>query len=249
MSFGDCLNLELTIVSDRTDCDSEWELFGKVCYRSFKLNLTWLEARDFCLSVRPGAHLAEILNEDQQVFLANMTNGTQAWIGANDIEEEGNFTWVGSGKPLDYTEWGKIWGYQAPDNLGNEDCVYMSDSNSTWNDFPCCANLWNLVTSVLCQYNVTSEQQVTTTRTKTTKTKADNSLGNGLDFDLVSFAIGGGVGIGVTLLVMVVVIMMMKGLASKKQSNESYPREQKCHNKHRSRSGYVNGHRPSKLSF
>ena len=33
-----------------------------------------------------------------------MTGITRWWIGANDKDSEGNFTWV-SGKPLTYTNW------------------------------------------------------------------------------------------------------------------------------------------------
>ena len=54
------------------------------------------------------------------------------WLGANDIDQPGNFTWAGTKTPLTYTNW-------APNNPseGDEQCVQMLGGLGEWNDIYC----------------------------------------------------------------------------------------------------------------
>ena len=89
-------------------------------------------------------HLATITNLEEHLAVLRIIddnideedNSTQAWIGYNDIDEEGNFVWVEDGQPGDW----KVWWPGEPNNnhpTGNdEDCTEMS-RYGTWNDQWC----------------------------------------------------------------------------------------------------------------
>ena len=67
------------------------------------------------------------------------------WLGATDLEEEGNWTWV-DGTPFQ----GWAWAPFEPDNLGdNEDCLTSSAAlDYYWNDVICAHE-----TEFLCSKN------------------------------------------------------------------------------------------------
>lgn len=56
------------------------------------------------------------------------------WLGGNDIEMEGLFNWVKSGKYVTYTDWTP----GQPDNANDEDCMELRGVfYYHWNDFQC----------------------------------------------------------------------------------------------------------------
>jgi hypothetical protein len=56
------------------------------------------------------------------------------WIGANDINKEGTFSWADGELVVDYTNWNN----NQPDNaLGNENCVAVGTRFHSWNDMDC----------------------------------------------------------------------------------------------------------------
>ena len=56
-----------------------------------------------------------------------------AWLGANDIQSEGNFVWESSGVPMTYSNWG----INEPNNAGgDEGCIHFY-GNGLWNDNNC----------------------------------------------------------------------------------------------------------------
>ena len=71
------------------------------------------------------------------------------YLGASDIQEEGNFVWVSTGQLLSYSNWAPS---EPNDGLGEEDCVelefYISKSKWFWNDM--CCNCTNR--PVVCEY-------------------------------------------------------------------------------------------------
>ncbi|KAL4221492.1 mannose binding [Mactra antiquata] len=112
--------------------------FNGSCWALVSTPMTWPHADGVCHS-RYG-DLATITSPEEQNFIFNFlsryTNRTRAWIGLNDINNEGHFRWS-SGSHSQYTNW-------DPNHSGNqrgendEDCVTMNLSlNGVWDDIPC----------------------------------------------------------------------------------------------------------------
>ena len=55
------------------------------------------------------------------------------WLGANDMDQEGQFVWKSSQTPMNYTNWSS----GNPDDAGNEGCVHMWLGVGEWNDVNC----------------------------------------------------------------------------------------------------------------
>ena len=89
--------------------------------------LDWASAQAVCQS--NGGNLAVINSEAENSFLTNVIPLSSAWIGLNDIQSEGNFSWI-TGEPVTYTNW-----YVGqPNNYnGNQDAVELLE-DGTWND-------------------------------------------------------------------------------------------------------------------
>jgi hypothetical protein len=62
-------------------------------------------------------------------------NGNALWIGANDLREEGEWTWISDHSTLAYS----YWMTGEPNNdRGVEHCGHLYKENSfSWNDAPC----------------------------------------------------------------------------------------------------------------
>ncbi len=60
-------------------------------------------------------------------------NDAEWWIGLDDLDVEGTFTWS-DGTPLDFTAWND----GEPNNAGEEDCANLPPwTGGRWNDLPC----------------------------------------------------------------------------------------------------------------
>jgi len=80
-----------------------------------------------------------------------VAKGAKAWIGLNDLGNEGTFTWTG-GKPLNYTNWKS----GEPNNHGgDEHCVYLNPEGK-WMDQECEARF-----HILCEFDETALKQCT----------------------------------------------------------------------------------------
>ena len=135
-------------------CEHGWEYWdisgdgvdNGLCYYWSILRKNWTEAGDFCQ--REGGHLA---SSEALATVRNIVQGMEdrgialLWLGATDVEEEGNWTWV-DGTPFQ----GWAWGPFEPDNLGdNEDCLTSSAAlEYYWNDVICAHE-----TEFLCSKN------------------------------------------------------------------------------------------------
>jgi hypothetical protein len=97
--------------------------------------MSWEDARDACEA--NGYYLAVIDDQGEQNFLTSKT-GTQHWIGYSDLDEEGDWQWIGGNSNFTY------WGGGQPDNAGGdpgEDCAVMRWWGSgQWNDTVCTSN-------------------------------------------------------------------------------------------------------------
>ena len=105
------------------------------------------------------AHLVKIETEEENEELYNEAvrlNMTEvaAWIGFNDIAEEGNWVWTDD-KRANFTNWCQD---QPDDTAHNEDCAVFNTNTSPgaswqnpkkWNDAPCNIGRW-----AICELNV-----------------------------------------------------------------------------------------------
>ena len=134
--------------SVRADCECKpfWSPFRGNCYRLFAPK-TWAAAEDDCKLYRVGGkigHLASIRSTGENDFLQTMrestvSSETQAWVGGNDIENDGIFVWT-DGKAFTYENWLP----NQPNNYdGPQNCISIMRKEGIlgWNDANCDANL------------------------------------------------------------------------------------------------------------
>uniref|UniRef100_A0A1B0A3E6 C-type lectin domain-containing protein n=1 Tax=Glossina pallidipes TaxID=7398 RepID=A0A1B0A3E6_GLOPL len=111
----------------------------------------WFEAWNECAS--KNMSLITLDSEQKEKILTKllreMFNSTRnLWLGANDLAEEGKFTWASTGTVFDYSNWSlNSRNYRNktdalvrnPDNYENkEHCVhYWKESDFEWNDNVC----------------------------------------------------------------------------------------------------------------
>ncbi|XP_047671732.1 CD209 antigen-like protein E [Tachysurus fulvidraco] len=113
-----------------------WRFFNKSFYYISTVKRSWEETRQGC--IKRGADLVIINSTEEQDFISEYSNGTQAWIGLTDTDTEGTFKWV-DGSPLTTKFW---WNGEPNDYEQSEDCVITGYTKakfniSTWNDYPC----------------------------------------------------------------------------------------------------------------
>ena len=106
----------------------------------------WTEAEDFCR--KEGGHLASVHSNATFAFVLEGMNRTgleMAWLGGNDIEEEGTWKWVDC-SPWNVTFTSPFWANGEPNNAGGaEHCLhhvfnyppFFSYLCHKWNDEGC----------------------------------------------------------------------------------------------------------------
>ena len=99
------------------------------------VELTWIEANEFCQSL--GGHLVTITSESEQNFIENLLKNHSKnfyWLGG--YEDQGQWIWA-TDEPFSFTNW-EIG--QPDDGKGNEDYlmiynkVNLGNTLFTWND-------------------------------------------------------------------------------------------------------------------
>ncbi|XP_062583170.1 C-type lectin domain family 17, member A-like [Saccostrea cucullata] len=125
-------------------CQPGWVPFENHCYFLNKTEDTWENAKKHCEQNK--AHLLEIETEIEntwarETFPYPKKHGRctsmcacGSWIGANDIDKEGDFTWNGNTKTM-YSNWHP----SQPDNGRNGNCVQLCPSG-LWDDTKCKKN-------------------------------------------------------------------------------------------------------------
>ncbi len=140
----DCQGSQDTAESDCDDtghpeCPDDWIELPESgsCIQLQTDAASWQEAEDNCVEL--GGHLVTITNEVDDAFLAELLGSEgRAWIGYNDLEEEGTWAWV-DGSSSDYENWGGA----NPDQDGDEDCAWLkldfgdTDPGVGWGDQEC----------------------------------------------------------------------------------------------------------------
>ncbi|KAH3821315.1 hypothetical protein DPMN_123078 [Dreissena polymorpha] len=107
------------------------------CYVLFQSPDEWSPARDFCNN--SSGHMLTINSLKEQVFVGDFLihYGIRrgVWLGLNDLDMEGNFTWV-TGESVTFTDW-----YSHPDEdvMNNiHDCVEMLPAQAgVWRSTMC----------------------------------------------------------------------------------------------------------------
>lgn len=123
-----------------------------------KQDLSWTEAEAYCEEM--GGHLATITSAEEQSVVAslmNMVNGGDSfWIGATDVDQEGEWSWV-TGEKFGYTNWGP----GQPDSAywNSEDYLGFMKVKHGWGDF----GEWNdfrlkdaYVCGFICEWDATN---------------------------------------------------------------------------------------------
>ncbi|PVD31845.1 hypothetical protein C0Q70_07264 [Pomacea canaliculata] len=139
--------------------DKGYELYDNRCLKLYTESQDYQTARARCEA--DGAHLFHFKSRDQDSpalvhllttrgeVLQGISHGL--WVGATDIEVEGQFVWSdGTSVP---TNTG-LWGDTQPDNyLNNEDCADVGISNGIMlNDLPCSSKL-----KYVCQVDINKQ--------------------------------------------------------------------------------------------
>ncbi|XP_043229343.1 lectin BRA-3-like [Amphibalanus amphitrite] len=128
----------------------DWREFEGSCYWRSTYPATWSAAVTACPTVGDGSQIASIHSLVENSFVMETYNYGETWIGLNDLGAEGQFAWS-DGADLDFTNWQP----GQPDNLDNEDCVWMphpkDPSGGRWDDYDCDSSLF-----FLCKMPATS---------------------------------------------------------------------------------------------
>ena len=135
---SDVLDVQLEVDTREEKGWQEEVRFGSKYIYHREPTKTWADAETHCQV--EGGHLASVLTKGDQLELEAFN--LNAWIGGNDMEEEGIMKWS-NGEPWGYTEWRQGFG-----NMGvNQNCIMVSQHG--WKDASC-----NQPLSFFCQIDV-----------------------------------------------------------------------------------------------
>uniref|UniRef100_A0A8C6UTB4 C-type lectin domain-containing protein n=1 Tax=Neogobius melanostomus TaxID=47308 RepID=A0A8C6UTB4_9GOBI len=130
-----CLTGALLTAGDdplHNGCTMGWSRFGTRCFKFFNSEKTWTMAEESCNNL--GGNLASIHSDEENAFINGLINGP-AWLGGNDMDQEGVWMWT-DGSPWDYTKW---WDGE-PNNAGGIEHSLMIHAYgpiaTSWNDYP-----------------------------------------------------------------------------------------------------------------
>ncbi|XP_028517873.1 uncharacterized protein LOC110248715 [Exaiptasia diaphana] len=127
----DPVTLQYVVVSDM--CGKGWNYFNGFCYRTFSTCASWNESESNCLDVN--SNLTSVTSQEENTYIQLRHGGDTGWIGLQDIDSEGNFTWI-DGTNVDFTYWAP----NQPNGFpGDQDCVHTLGLRHDyhWNDVTC----------------------------------------------------------------------------------------------------------------
>merc|ERR1712098_30081 len=107
--------------SGESSCPADWTAHQSKCYKLFEETLSWEDAESYCQA--EGAHLASVLNQEENNFIAGLAS-EKMWLGGTDKVNEGTFVWT-DGSSFSFTSWSP----DNPDNAGNQDGVTSGADN------------------------------------------------------------------------------------------------------------------------
>ncbi len=116
---------------DKLPIPKEAVVFDGRYYARYDTGYIWEDVEALCESY--GGHLLTITSAEERDFVKELLkDGTKStyWLGATDVETEGDFRWV-TGEEWDFTDWAPL----EPNNDGAEDYVEIETwSDYRWND-------------------------------------------------------------------------------------------------------------------
>ncbi|XP_068736596.1 uncharacterized protein [Montipora capricornis] len=128
----DPLTVSYAVLADI--CPDDWMYFKGYCYQKVSSCDSWSNGQSRCAT--QGANLPSVHSQEENVFLQNLHNGENGWLGLSDINSEGTFVWS-DGTRFDF----HYWATNQPNNFRNEDCVHTLGSLQAhkfkWNDVNC----------------------------------------------------------------------------------------------------------------
>ena len=103
------------------------EYFIRILFSLYKhaIQFSWVRAQEECSS--NNADLASVTSSEENRFINQLAGDKESWIGGNDRETEGTFTWS-DGSPWDTTKLEQFWAPEEPANSGDGsryDCVHI----------------------------------------------------------------------------------------------------------------------------
>ena len=92
-----------------------------------------MTAESFCQS--RSEHLLKLDDVEEESWAVEfVTEPGSIWIGANDLEQEGDWRWPDGSAVAGYARWAMG---QPNDNLAREDCAVLHSGLGEWNDVAC----------------------------------------------------------------------------------------------------------------
>ena len=118
--------------SQHASCDFGWTFADDACFKLFgdDAPLSWADAEEACQEMGSQTHLASVTSAEQQRTVEHLAGGADlAWIGLNDMAEEGSFVWSND-EPLEYTNWAQN---EGPDGASGA-VTTVRRSDWQWSD-------------------------------------------------------------------------------------------------------------------
>ncbi|XP_076041270.1 uncharacterized protein LOC143025462 [Oratosquilla oratoria] len=122
---------DLELRHRQSHCQSPFELVGRDCiYVYTEKKMKWQKAREYCTGI--GADLVVPSNVIHLAKYLKHEYGDDFWVGASDLETEGDFRWI------DGTKVDESWRSGEPnDYRGGEDCVLFVYGSGNLIDIKC----------------------------------------------------------------------------------------------------------------
>ncbi len=123
-------------IDNGADCPGTMAEYDDHLYFFVGSTASWESAQSTC--AERGYHLLDLDDATEEAWAWALAESVQSatawWIGLNDRDVEGSFTWDG-GASSTFTDWRAG---EPNDYLGNEDCAAMADDGGgAWNDKDC----------------------------------------------------------------------------------------------------------------
>eukprot|EP00961_Rhodomonas_salina_P011512 154992-Rhodomonas_salina.4 len=141
-----------------SSCDGDNK--GSACFKLFDTPKKWSDAESSCVAW--GGRLAAIQSGHENVvarlpvMMSDTELSSNMWIGLNDIDDEGSFTWTWGGSPM-FTPWKSG---QPNNHDGDRDCAAMepvpasSFGVAEWGDDRCYKRKPYLCSAIWCDGTV-----------------------------------------------------------------------------------------------
>ncbi|XP_059150343.1 macrophage mannose receptor 1-like isoform X2 [Physella acuta] len=123
MSFGCMISNTKALKQIITDnpsyqCEPMWEVAGDTCIYISDLDTNWTQAQIHCINMQ--AQLVVLNSREAQIYLDNRIKTGNYWIGLEDRNSDGKFTWL-NGTKLNASSWD----VSQPSNKSGDDCVLV----------------------------------------------------------------------------------------------------------------------------